>query len=308
MRISSDGVPPILCADDFGISSGVGSAIEELAETRRISATTAIVTLPTWRREGLRLSTLRERIAVGLHVNLTLGAPVAPMPDLAASGTLPHLKDLLKRCLAGRAPSAREVALEVGHQLDRFEDVTGHPPDFIDGHQHVHVFPGIREGFLRALLSRFPDRRPFVRDPSDRLSAIVSRGCAIPKALSVAALSYGFSAALQRAGFPANNGFSGFSAFDSRISYTDELERSFRCVGRRHLIMCHPGYVDAELSRLDPVVIRRREELRGLLSLPELETRIWHMGPRSDGRLQSWAEGDGQPANEYPATSAQLGC
>lgn len=308
MPTFSVGTPPLLCADDFGISSGVSSGIEELAETRRISATTAIVTLPTWPREALRLAALREGIAIGLHVNLTLGAPLAPMPDLAPSGTLPSLGALLQRCLFGRRPAAEEIATEVTRQIDRFEEATGYFPDFIDGHQHVHVLPGIREGFLRALVSRFPDRRPLVRDPSDRFAAIVARGCAVSKALAVAALSYGFGTAARRAGFPTNSGFSGFSSFDSRISFTDEFERSFRCAGRRHLIMCHPGYVDSELSRLDPVVTRRREELRCLLSAPELETRIWHMSSRAECRLQSWAEGARQPAAGYPTAGAHRGC
>ena len=308
MRTSSDSVAPILCADDFGISSGVSSGIEELAETHRISATTAIVTLPSWPREGLRLSALRDRIPIGLHVNLTLGAPLAPMPDLAPSGTLPRVGDLLKRCLFGPRPRAREVAQEVGRQLDRFAETTGHPPDFIDGHQHVHVLPGIREGFLCALALHFPDRLPFVRDPSDSFSAIATRGCAVSKALSVAALSYRFGAALRRVGFASNRGFSGFSSFDSQTSYADELERSFRSAGRRHLIMCHPGYVDAELSRVDPVVTRRREELRCLLAAPELETRIWHMGPRSERRLQLWTGGEYRPPADFEAARAQLGC
>lgn len=308
MLNSDCSVPPILCADDFGISPGVGSGIETLAEANRISATTAIVTLPTWSREGARLSALRARIAIGLHVNLTLGAPLGPAPDLAPSGMLPSLKALVARCLCGRAPNASEVALEVGRQIDRFADVVGYLPDFIDGHQHVHVLPGIRGGFLRALSSRFSDHRPLVRDPSDRIGAIVARGCAVSKALSVAALGYGFGAALRGAGFPANSGFSGFSSFDARISYADELERSFRFAGPRHLIMCHPGYVDAELIRLDPVVTRRREELRCLLSAPHLDTRIWHMGPRCEHRLQSWTAGGRLPDTGYPTGGAQLKC
>jgi len=309
VHISSRDIPPILCADDFGISSGVSFGIEELAATDRISAASAIVTLPTWNREGLRLAALRERIAIGLHVNLTVGAPLAPMPDLAPSGSLPHLKDLLKRCFSGQPPNASEVALEVQRQIDRFEEGTGHAPDFIDGHQHVHVLPGIRQGFLRALISRFQEGRPFVRDPADSFAAILARRCAVPKALSVAVLAAGFGAALRQAGFPTNNGFSGFSNFSTAVSYADELESFFQRTGRRHLIMCHPGYADAELSRLDPVVARRREELRCLLAAPALEERIWHVGPRQENRLRAWCEEAHRTTNNGQSAGAvQLGC
>ncbi len=273
---------PILCADDFAISPGVSAGIEELAAVGHLSAASAIVTLPTWSREGKRVAPLRKKIAVGLHVNLTLGAPIDSMPDLAPSGTFPSLKSLLIRCFAGRPPNPREIALEVERQVSRFEDAAGYAPDFVDGHQHVHILPGIREGFIAALLARFPDERPLVRNPSDSFASIVGRRGALIKALNVAALATGFGAAVRRAGFVTNEGFSGFSNFSTAVDYAGEFETFFHHTGRRHLIMCHPGYPDAELETLDPLVDRRRDELRFLLAAAGLADRIWRMGDRQE--------------------------
>jgi predicted glycoside hydrolase/deacetylase ChbG (UPF0249 family) len=277
----------ILCADDYAMAAGVCDGVDELAAERRLSATSAIVTLPSWHKYGPRLAGLRERVAIGLHVNLTLGSPLGPMPTLAPTGKFPALRDLLTLSLSRRA-SCDEVANEVARQIARFEDVTGHAPDFIDGHQHVHVLPRIRAGFLRALKDRFPGVRPLIRDPGDSAAAIVLRRSTVGKALGLAALAFGFGATVRRAGFPTNHGFAGVSSFDPSDSYAAELEASFAQPGRRHLVMCHPGYPDAELAPLDAVVERRRDELNVIRTSPGLPEAIWHLGRRDAHGLPEW--------------------
>ena len=92
----------ILNADDYAITHGVSRAIEQLAVARRLSATSAKVTLPDWPEAAKRIRELRDRIAIGLHLNLTVGAPAGPMPDAAPLGQFPSLKTLLLRSLTGR--------------------------------------------------------------------------------------------------------------------------------------------------------------------------------------------------------------
>jgi predicted glycoside hydrolase/deacetylase ChbG (UPF0249 family) len=269
------------------MAAGICDGVDELAAERRLSATSAIVTLPSWHRYGPRLANLRSRIAIGLHVNLTLGSPLGPMPRLAPSGKFPHLRDLLASSLAGLS-SCDEVAGEVSRQIARFEEVVGHVPDFIDGHRHVHVLPGIRAGFLEAMQDRFPTGRPLLRDPGDSLTSIIRRRSTVAKALGLAALAFGFGASARRAGFPTNHGFAGVSAFDSSSSYAAELEASLTHPGRRHLVMCHPGYPDAELRPLDAVVERRRDELDVIRTSPGLPDVIWHLGRRDAHGLPEW--------------------
>jgi hypothetical protein len=277
----------ILCADDYAISEGISRGIEELAAARRLSATSALVNLTGWARQGPRLATLRDRIATGLHVNLTLGPPVGPMPRLAPSGTLPSLGRLLAQNLAGGIDAA-EISAEVTRQIDRFEQATGHPPDFIDGHQHVHVLPGVRPGLMRAIISHFPGERPLLRDPADNATAIFTRGGAVAKALFVAALARGFGARARAAGFPTNRGFAGFSAFGTSMPFEHELERFFIRAGAAHMVMCHPGYSDGELARLDGILARRRHELEALLRMPALDKSIWHPLRSAADRMPAW--------------------
>lgn len=274
----------ILCADDYAMTDGISSGIAELAAAERLSATSALVTSRHWRNHAARLAALRPRLAIALHLNLTLGAPLGPMPRTAPSGTFPAVRSLLVRSLAGRLDEA-EIAEEIRRQLDAFEDAIGHPPDMIDGHQHVHVFPQVRRTLLRMLKERYLAPKPMLRDIADRPAAIIGRGAAIPKALGLAALAAGFGARARALGFPTNSGFSGVSAFDERVPYARELQCFLRRPGPLHLVMCHPGYPDDELARIDPLVSRRRAELEALRDDPGLPAKIFY--PRRDetGRI-----------------------
>lgn len=278
----------ILCADDYGMSAGVSRGILELARTRRLSATSAMVTLPRWPQDAPALAQVRDRIAIGLHINLTVGSPLGPIPSLAPEGRLPDLRPLIVRALAG-AIDRNEIAAEVTRQLALFEAATGFPPDHVDGHQHVHALPRIRDGVLDALAKRFPQGGPLVRDPADRVAAIRERGQAVPKAIIISLLSRGFSQAAQARGFQTNDSFSGTSAFDPDTPYAQELASSFRAAGRHHIVMCHPGHPDDELSALDPIVGRRAQEYAALSADTGLESALWRPARTADGPAVSWS-------------------
>ncbi|MEE1654833.1 ChbG/HpnK family deacetylase [Microvirga sp. CF3062] len=255
----------ILCADDFGLADGVSRGIVELAEMGRLSATGAMTNMPGWRRAAGDLRPLQGRIAVGLHLNLTTGSPLGLMPQFAPSGVFPTLKDLLPKALS-RKLLADEIAQEIERQLDAFIEAHGEPPAFVDGHQHVHVLPGIRLALIKVLTERGYAGRIWLRDPSDRIAAILRRPIGRSKALIVKSLSQGFARAAHAAGFDTNEGFSGFAPLDLSVPAERVFKEAFSKLGLRPLVMCHPGYVDDELRGLDPAVESRVEELNYLKS------------------------------------------
>jgi chitin disaccharide deacetylase len=263
---------------------GISTGIDELAEAGRLSATSAMVTTPHWPMFGPRVAKLREHVAVGLHFNLTLGKPCGPMPKFAEAGRFGTVGAIVKRGALGALP-LDEIEAEVTRQLDLFEAVAGVPPVFIDGHQHVHALPGVRTAFLAAINRRPWSSRPLIRDPGDTVAAIMARGAVTGKSLMLAGLSRGFGAAVRAAGFPTNVGFSGASAFDERVGFDQELLRFLSRPGSRHLVMCHPGHVDAELPTLDPVVHRREQEFAALMAAPDLPARIWHPVRSANGTI-----------------------
>jgi len=271
----------VLCADDFGLSEGVSRGILDLIAMGRLSATSAMTNCPAWRRCAPALRDHTGRVGVGLHLTLTVGAPLGPMPRLAPGGALPNLPDLAAGALRGGLP-LEEIEAEIGRQFDAFADAFGRAPDFVDGHQHVHALPRVRRALFAALRRRGCAGSLWLRDPSDRLSAIARRGVAAAKAVQVRALAAGFRRSARRAGFRVNEGFSGFSPFEaSAVGAT--FESAFRYLGPRPVVMCHPGYPDEDLRRLDPVVEVRRDEFDYLASdafAELLATRKITLAPR----------------------------
>lgn len=253
----------LLIADDFAISEGVSEGIGQLGRAHRISGTGALVTLERWSRDGIELANLRHDIAIGLHINLTLGAPLGPMPKLAPNDTLPAIGNLIQKAVSRRLDCA-EMEAEIGRQLARFADVTGHRPDFIDGHQHVHALPVIRDALIRAITTFYRDaaHKPLVRVPSDKLRALLMRPRARSKAMLLSALSAGFRNALVAAELPANDSFAGVTGFSSS---DEDVRRDFSAAlngaASLHLVMCHPGRPSDELAALDPITTRRAVEL-----------------------------------------------
>jgi chitin disaccharide deacetylase len=255
----------ILCADDFGLADGVSRGIVELAEMGRLSATGAMTNMPGWRRMARSLMPLRDRIAVGLHLNFTAGTPLGPMPRLAPLGAFPALKDLLPKALKRQLPGS-EIAEEISRQIDAFEEAFGDAPAFVDGHQHVHVLPAIRPALIQALKARGYAGRVWLRDPSDKAMAILRRPIGRNKALIVKSLARGFARSAHAAGFRTNRGFSGFAPLDLSVPVARVFEEACSKLGAHPLVMCHPGYVDDELRALDPALESRVEELNYLKS------------------------------------------
>jgi chitin disaccharide deacetylase len=154
-----------------------------------------------------------------------------------------------------------EIMNEIERQLDAFQAAFGEYPDFIDGHQHIHVLPVIRGALLLALKRRNLQGRIWLRDPSDGWRAIFRRGRAKGKAGFVKILAFGFHRQARRAGFKTNQGFSGFSAFDPNDNFDAQFQHFCLRLGQAPLIMCHPGYKDDELIALNEAVETRSKEL-----------------------------------------------
>ena len=254
----------VLCADDYAMNEGVSRGILRLAETGRISATGAMTNAPGWPRLAPDLARLDRRIGTGLHLTLTWGEPLGPMPVFAPGGVFPGLGSVVRRALGAQLPLG-EIADEIGRQLDAFRIETGRDPDFVDGHQHVHALPGIRRALLEVLLDRGLAGAVWLRDPAEPVAAILRRRVAAGKALAVTALSAGFGTRARAAGLRTNLGFSGFSPFDPSRNQDRDVRAFLEATGPAHLVMCHPGDVtDAE--GLDEVVEARRRELSYLSS------------------------------------------
>ncbi|HYP58078.1 MAG TPA: ChbG/HpnK family deacetylase [Beijerinckia sp.] len=254
-----------LCADDYAISPGVSRGIVEALEARRLSATSVMTTRPFWSAAAKELHPFRDLAEIGLHLNLTLGRPLGGMAKFAKSGQLPNIRSVVAAAQKRELPEA-EIRDEIARQLDAFTEAFGEEPDFVDGHQHVQVLPGIRLWLFQTLEKRGLNGKIWLRDSADYLPRIFLRAIELKKALGIAWLARGFAREAVEHGFATNEGFAGFSAFDPKRDFGSDFEHYLQAPGRRHLVMCHPGHCDAELARVDPVTGTRETELEFLLS------------------------------------------
>ena len=259
-----------LCADDYAMTPGISRGILEALDAGALSATSVMTTSPLWPEAAGLLKRHDGRVDIGLHLNLTLGSPLGPTHELAPTGRLPDIGTLIRRNRRRDLPLA-EIAAEIDRQCESFVAQFGRPPDHVDGHQHVHALRSIRPLMLAALSRR--GWRPWLRNSADRLWRIARRGN-LKKALALSVISEGFARQAAGARFTSNDGFAGFSPFDPSRDYARLFESYLTAPGPRHLVMCHPGYVDEHLRKLDPVVETREQELRFLVGeLPAMLAR-----------------------------------
>jgi len=258
-------VPFILIADDYGLTEGVSRAILSLLASGRISGTSSMTNQGGWPELAKNLAPYHGKAELGLHLTLTLGRPLGPMPLLAPTGELPTLGQILKASLLGNL-SKREISAEITRQIAEFEAQTGRLPDFIDGHQHVHILPTIRSALWEAIEQYRPGWRPWLRNPADHLGAIMARGVSVEKSLFITFLAQGFAVSAKKRGFLVNDSFSGVSDFDPKGDFAGDFRRYLLVSGERHLVMCHPGHSDAALAGLDPVTRARDIEFEFLQS------------------------------------------
>jgi predicted glycoside hydrolase/deacetylase ChbG (UPF0249 family) len=249
-----------LCADDYGISPAVNAAIRDLLVRGRINATSVMTVAPSFHRaEALALQALNtaaRHVAIGLHVTLT--APFRPLSDgfqPLRDGAFPALSALLMRaCL--RSLNQAALAAEIARQLRAFAEHFGRPPDFIDGHQHVQLFPQVREALLTAARRDAPAAwvrqcgrvQPLVRALDDR------------KGLLLDILSRGFRRRAAALGVRTNPAFAGTYTFRDQADFADTFPQFLEGLPDGSVVMCHPGFVDPELQKLDPLTTLREQE------------------------------------------------
>jgi chitin disaccharide deacetylase len=259
----NDAAPPRrvwLCADDYGLAEGVNRAIRDLISRGRLNATSVMTVGPAIGRDEVaalqEVAAASPRCAIGLHATLTApfrpltmhfrpldGGLFLPFPAMLRSG-------LLRRLDGGL------IEDEIAAQLAAFKDLFGRAPDFVDGHQHVQLFPQVRDAFLRAVKDAAP--AAWVRQ-GGRLQPL-SRRLTAPKALVLDVLSAQFRKRAAAAGIPFNPAFAGAYDFTKAPDFAVLMEDFFDGLPEGGLVMCHPGFVDETLVGLDPLTTQREAE------------------------------------------------
>lgn len=221
----------ILCADDYGQNPAISQAIIDLLEKKRLSATSCMTTSADWLEYAPALEPFKNQADIGLHFNVTEHTPLArPVSQLII---LSQLRLLRKKTLVA----------ELNAQLDLFAQGTGRLPDFVDGHQHVHQFPVIRDALLEVYEERLRENNSYIRctyNPNRRWKQPGS----MKEWIIDCAGARSFKRLLVERNIPHNDSFSGIYDLTKAREYAVYFPQFVNQVEDKGLIMCHPGLVN----------------------------------------------------------------
>lgn len=252
----------IICADDFAQSPEIDAAIVRLIENNRLTATSCMVNSPHWPSSARLLTTeVRQKADIGLHLDFTQFGYRYPHALLILLSLL--------RCLPKLA-----IYQSIEHQLDQFEAALGTPPDYVDGHQHVHQLPQIRQILLAVLKRRYDKQLPWIRIARPHVASGI-KGLII-KMLGANALEKN----AQQMGFKYSSVLLGVYSFSGNVEDYKKRLREWATQARdvvgTSVLMCHPA-VDEVLnttlqeavvakSDVDPIYTARLNEFTALNS------------------------------------------
>ncbi|CEN55953.1 ChbG/HpnK family deacetylase [Candidatus Methylopumilus turicensis] len=241
----------ILCADDFAQSEAIDRAIIALIEKGRLSATSCMTLSPRWKEASKQLTpTIRAKASIGLHLDFTHFSRSTSHAQLVLLSIMHQL-------------SFEHIKVNINQQLDAFEMAMGSAPDYVDGHQHVHQLPMIREALLEVLSTRYPKKLPWLRIAKppirDGIKGIIIRALGA-NTLERKAKKLGFVCSGSLLG---SYGFKGTTE-----TYSKRLQSWISTLNDNQstpVLMCHPA-INEMLSTDDPIYAARTTEYQALNS------------------------------------------
>ena len=132
----------IINADDLGYSQHRDAGIFDAFEHGAISAASLMVNGPT-AVEAVRKA-MAMGLYLGLHLNLTEGPSLTgPCSITTNENEMFYKNEFWKLIMKDVQKYVEAIDKETRAQIERFRELTGQLPTHIDGHQHVHIIPGI---------------------------------------------------------------------------------------------------------------------------------------------------------------------
>jgi len=266
----------IINADDFGLTVGVNRAILEAHEHGVVTSATLMANGQAF-EDAIALAQSRPGLGVGCHVVLVDGAPV--LDETAVRSLLdrggnrsghPRFREGITRfgafALLGRL-AENEIEAEATAQIRKLQ-TAGITVTHLDSHKHTHLFPRVLRPLLRAAASCGVKaiRNPFERIQGSQLAASPGLWRRWTEVGILRSLARQFREAVQQAGISTPDGTLAIAATGSLNERLLRLMVENLPDGTWELV-CHPGYNDADLRRVQTRLRASREqELRILTS------------------------------------------
>jgi len=279
----------IVNADDLGWTEGVNRGIAK-AHRNGIVTSASLLANGVAFASGVEVARSAPGLGVGVHLNLSDGAPVAARELVTSlvndAGEFAGGPESLLLRVARGGLSLREVEQEWEAQIEKVREA-GIQPTHLDGHKHVHMLPGLFELALR-LAKRYNVGAIRVAHEASSLRAALSTGEELHTA---AVLKQGVQARglkllardareqAERAGISTADYFCG-------IAQTGEMTKDGVAQLLRSLpdgtteLMCHPGYADEALQNTPTRLQGSRQSELKILTDVEIRNLVASQGIR----------------------------
>jgi predicted glycoside hydrolase/deacetylase ChbG (UPF0249 family) len=254
----------VITADDLGLDEARDRGIFEAFAAGGIGQASLLVRGPSARSAAQRARS--SGLPLGLHLDLTeleAAAEKTQIGSLLDAAGQKLGKHGLRAAVARGDVQPEHVERETAAQLDAFEDLCGVPPLHVDGHQHVHVVPGLSESIARVLGRRGvkTTRIPEQPDPCDADPTPATFHAEVTQQARAARAIYAAH------GVRSSDRFSGLQLMGYAMSER-ALRSVVRACGDESLeLMSHPGYA-SQVGDAFNRSLEREHELRVLCARP----------------------------------------
>ena len=271
----------IVNADDFGLTEGVSYGILHAHHYGIVTSASLMANGEAFEM-AVALCRRAPRLSVGVHLALTQGAPVSPALQIRSlvddRGRLPRSPWILAYRLLTHRVSLREIEIELRAQIAKVL-LAGIIPTHLDGHQHVHVLPGIsgivaklaQEFCISSLRCPIEENPVSIRPLHDRRSphAAVLRQYLTSQGVSWFARR--FRVKMGQAELSSPTHFHGLSQ-TGYLNLETLQQILFSLPEGTSELMCHPGYADSALAKTGTRLLSQREvEARTLMGFQPQE-------------------------------------
>jgi chitin disaccharide deacetylase len=251
----------LICADDYSQNNAICDGILNLLSQKKINATSCLVNSESWNETHQALNQFKNHALIGLHLNLTLGSPLSQTWKKYYGNSFPGLGQVIRRCYSSTYQKDAFVA-EINAQVDAFTHALGINPDFIDGHQHIHQLPGLRDVLMASHTQQH--WTGFFRNTSNGVSDYLSLA-SFPKRQLIALLGgHDFKKSLTQEKKASNTSFAGIYNFKHAANYRHYFKKFLKLSQPGGLIMCHPGMPSTD--HRDPLYRSRHHEFHYFMS------------------------------------------
>lgn len=290
----------IVNADDLGLSPAVSRGILELARLGAVTSASLMANMPG-ASDALAAAHAAD-LDLGVHLNLCTGTPLLPahtVPSLLGTGgRFTIARSIAQRLLSGRL-RLDEVEREWSAQIEWLL-ASGLRPSHLDSHCQTHALPALYRLTIQ-LASRYgiPGVRPACGGLIYQLPGISLLRVRLRPAWPPEWRSDRVRGRQTTRRILQPDHFSVLTALGQQRT-SRQLQALLHALppGTTELVT-HPGHVDDQLRRIDPLTEPREREWL-ILSRPSFQAML----ARENIRLISWAELPAHPGSYQGVASA----